>query len=120
MDENQIADRAARAIHEAFHFFDSRFKEITLRAKSRFESRDWPGMQKDALERLEVAPFGSRLGPHKLTHAWAGLALHIAAWCYGTLVYLVLRDTETGDADAWHTFFWPLVQDCDAVTRVRS
>ncbi len=55
----QSADRpltrlAANAIREAFDSYQQEFKQITQRAKSRFENMDGHGAQKDAVERLEL------------------------------------------------------------------
>ncbi len=53
MDEN-ITLQAAEAIKQGFDLYHQKFKEITTRAKSRFEQRDWHCMQQDAVERLEL------------------------------------------------------------------
>ena len=44
----------AEAIIEAFHEYQAKFKMITQRAKTRFESQDWHGMKADADERLDL------------------------------------------------------------------
>lgn len=44
----------AHRIHQCLDAYQRRFKEITGRARMRFEERDWPGMQADAAERLEL------------------------------------------------------------------
>jgi isocitrate dehydrogenase kinase/phosphatase len=49
-----LAERGANAIHAAFLAYRAEFNAITRRAKTRFEQRDWHGMQDDALERLEL------------------------------------------------------------------
>jgi isocitrate dehydrogenase kinase/phosphatase len=51
-----LARSGARAIHEAYSEFESRFAEVTRRARERFEICDWRGHQGDALERLELYP----------------------------------------------------------------
>lgn len=53
-DENRLAEQAAQAIRAAFDKYQQEFREITCRAKSRFEKRDWHGAQKDAVERLDL------------------------------------------------------------------
>ena len=45
---------AARAIHTAYERWTSGFEEITLRARERFERRDWRGAQADATTRLAL------------------------------------------------------------------
>ncbi|MGE5222938.1 MAG: bifunctional isocitrate dehydrogenase kinase/phosphatase, partial [Omnitrophica WOR_2 bacterium] len=54
-DNNQVlAHHGAQAIQNAFDQYILEFKIITGRAKARFEERDWHGMQKDAIERLDL------------------------------------------------------------------
>ncbi len=45
---------AVTSIHSAYERYDHGFKEITARAQSRFEARDWSGAQTDATERLTL------------------------------------------------------------------
>jgi isocitrate dehydrogenase kinase/phosphatase len=45
---------AVACIHAAYEQYDRGFDEITGRARSRFERRDWAGAQADASERLEL------------------------------------------------------------------
>jgi isocitrate dehydrogenase kinase/phosphatase len=52
--DNGLSVAKAEAIYQAFHQYRNRFQEITCRAKSRFENRDWAGMQQDMAERLEL------------------------------------------------------------------
>lgn len=49
-----LAMMMAENISESFWAYQQEFKAITQRARSRFESRDWHGMQRDAVERLQV------------------------------------------------------------------
>ncbi len=52
-----VTDRApagSHAIHTRFLGFHEGFNEVTLRAKRRFEQRDWHGTESDALERLNL------------------------------------------------------------------
>ena len=49
-----LAAQATRKIYDAYDDYQHEFKTITRRAKSRFEQRDWRGVQADALERLEL------------------------------------------------------------------
>lgn len=54
LTESRLANLGARAIYQAFDEYQRQFREITRRAKSRFESRDWHGIQADAAERLDL------------------------------------------------------------------
>lgn len=47
-------DLCAQAILKAFDEYLNKFKEITIRAKHRFENRDWHGMKSDAAARLDL------------------------------------------------------------------
>jgi isocitrate dehydrogenase kinase/phosphatase len=48
-----VADAVA-SIHAAYEEYERGFREITARARDRFERRDWSGTQADATERLEL------------------------------------------------------------------
>ncbi len=51
---DSLAARSAREIAQAFADYNTEFRAITRRAPQRFESRDWRGSQKDAVERIEL------------------------------------------------------------------
>ena len=51
---DNLPELAAKAIRHAFDLYQSQFDSITQRAKARFERRDWPGIQADAGERLDL------------------------------------------------------------------
>jgi len=82
-ESDPIARRAAAAILLAFDSYERRFSDITRRATTRFEQRDWHGMQHDAVERLElygqvisaiVADLAALLGPaHGDKIVWAAM-----------------------------------------------
>jgi isocitrate dehydrogenase kinase/phosphatase len=48
------AAASARLILNGFSSYQEQFREITQRAKERFEKRDWSGLQTDATERLDL------------------------------------------------------------------
>jgi isocitrate dehydrogenase kinase/phosphatase len=52
-DTNSV-ERGADAIYRGYLVYQSEFKDITRRAQSRFEERDWIAAQKDAAERLDL------------------------------------------------------------------
>jgi len=71
----EVAHSCARRIAEAFADYNAEFRAITRRAPLRFDSRDWKGSQRDAVERIElydrlvnqtVAELKLRLGPQAL------------------------------------------------------
>ncbi len=49
-----IARLAARRIAGAFADYNAEFRAVTRRAPARFDSRDWKGSQRDAVERMEL------------------------------------------------------------------
>ena len=54
MTADAIITDSARRITAAFAHYNAAFREITRRATSRFESRDWNGSQRDIVERIEL------------------------------------------------------------------
>src|SRR4249920_2633468 len=54
LPQPELAYACAAAIRDAFADYDTRFDEITRRAKSRFEQRDWTGAREDAVARIEL------------------------------------------------------------------
>ncbi len=49
-----ISEECAQAIVDAFAGYNADFRDVTRRAPQRFESRDWVGSQRDAVERIEL------------------------------------------------------------------
>ncbi len=58
MKQNQefdgLAEESANAVWSAFEDYNAEFLQITQRARKRFETRDWKGSQRDAVERIEL------------------------------------------------------------------
>lgn len=53
-DDLALAWECARAIRDGFAGYNEAFREITRRARRRFENRDWVAGQRDAVERIEL------------------------------------------------------------------
>ena len=53
-NHNRLVTTGAQAIRETFGSYRKRFDEVTLRARSRFETLDWQGIRADAAERLDL------------------------------------------------------------------
>jgi isocitrate dehydrogenase kinase/phosphatase len=49
-----LVHQCARHIVEAFGFYNAEFRVITRRAPVRFDTRDWKGSQRDAVERIDL------------------------------------------------------------------
>ncbi len=54
LTESRLANLGANAALRAFDRYCDRFAQITHRAPTRFEQRDWHGMQRDSVERLDL------------------------------------------------------------------
>jgi isocitrate dehydrogenase kinase/phosphatase len=78
---------------DAFGFYNAEFRVITRRAPVRFDTRDWKGSQRDAVERIElydrfvnqtIAELRLRLGQQALDRAtWARIRQEFAAQIEG-------------------------------------
>jgi Family of unknown function (DUF5677) len=74
---------------------------------------------RDAAQRLKVeGGFVALFGAHALTPAYSAFALHLVAWSFGCLGYLLAKDLDAADPDEWHSFFVPLIEKCGEVTSV--
>lgn len=51
---DSVIEECATALVDAFANYNAEFRAITRRAPQRFNSRDWKGSQKDAVERIEL------------------------------------------------------------------
>lgn len=52
--DSRRANLTAKLIHSGFQEYEVELKSIVLRAKTRFETRDWPGVVTDSLETMDV------------------------------------------------------------------
>ena len=83
------AAQCARHIVDAFGFYNAEFRVITRRAPVRFDTRDWKGSQRDAVDRIElydrfvnqtIAELHLLLGKRALERAlWADIRGEFAA-----------------------------------------
>ena len=86
-----LAARALEIILTGFEDFGEAFSTITQRAEQRFERRDWQGMRRDTVERLDLYPkivdetvqvLLSSLGSDtRLTAMWERIKGQFAHWC---------------------------------------
>jgi len=89
----ETAIDCAHHIADAFAFYNAEFRVITRRAPVRFDTRDWKGSQRDAVERIElydrfvnqtIAELRLRLGERALDRAlWARIRDEFAAQIAG-------------------------------------
>lgn len=52
--DSALARDCARAIFDAFGAYNAEFREVTRRARLRFETRDWVAGRRDATERIDL------------------------------------------------------------------
>src|SRR5689334_14917953 len=87
--DDVLVHDCARHIVDAFGFYNAEFRVITRRAPVRFETRDWKGSQRDAVERIDlydrfvnqtIAELRLQLGERALDRAlWARIRDEFAA-----------------------------------------
>jgi len=92
-DGRGLAAQCARHLVEAFGFYNAEFRVITRRAPVRFDTRDWKGSQRDAVDRIElydrfvnqtIAELHLQLGARALDRAlWADIRNEFAAQIEG-------------------------------------
>lgn len=73
-------DMALDIIRTGFEDFSAGFATITQRARQRFEHRDWRGMRRDTVERLDLYPKIVDETARMLLHALGSQALRPALW----------------------------------------
>ena len=61
-DDLALAQNCARALVDAFAWYNQEFRAISRRAPERFETRDWSGVQQDVVERLDLYTESVRRG----------------------------------------------------------
>ncbi len=103
-ERGELVASAARSIYDGFLSYNTQFRQITARAKTRFEQRDWKGQMADIAARIElyelwatrtVSLLKRELGPAFSDHAfWPDVR-----------EYFGLRIEAVPDAGFMKTFF---------------
>jgi len=99
-----IATECARHIVDAFGFYNAEFRVITRRAPVRFDTRDWKGSQRDAVDRIE-------LYDRFVTQTIAELCLTLGDRALDRALWAEIRDSfasqiaELPDTEFTKTFF---------------
>ena len=94
----------ARQLVEAFADYNAEFRAITRRAPLRFDSRDWKGSQRDAVERIELYDRFVNRTVAELRAALAGEAPDREAWRRIRAEFAALI-TDLPDPEFTKTFF---------------
>jgi Family of unknown function (DUF5677) len=125
--KNPLRGWTQRTLHErCLDVADGLKEPAALTRLSRFEmlastlgNRGAHAGAKDAAHRLKVeGGFVALFGAYPLTATYSAFALHLAAWSFGCLAYLVAKDLRATDPAEWHAFFEPLMVKCAEVTSV--
>ncbi|HXE57307.1 MAG TPA: bifunctional isocitrate dehydrogenase kinase/phosphatase [Gemmatimonadales bacterium] len=104
MVSNRSVAAVAEAIDRAFGAYHARFREITWRARVRFEQRDWRGSQRDATDRLALYKQYVDQVERELRAILGALSLDRAAWVGIKAAYSRLI-CERPDSELAETFF---------------
>jgi isocitrate dehydrogenase kinase/phosphatase len=108
-DSDTSVDAGAELILEAFDRYQSRFNTITSRAARRFANRDWPGMQADTVERLDLYPAVVSQYVQKLSQTLAHHQKNDRPWA-NVRQNFSLKIASRNDRELAETFFNSLVR----------
>ncbi len=104
MADQSVVQQAAGIILRAFEAYRRRSSQVSHRARTRFERRDWIGLHLDALERFDVFP-------NAVTGALDAVTTILAEAVDNRTVWRGIRDTVSAelasrrDADLGTTFY---------------
>lgn len=104
MSISRLANLVANAIYDAYDAYCRQFTAITRRAKTRFEERDWPGMQADAAERLDLYTKIVNATVAEIRHLLADRVEQKLVWASLKAVYSGLI-ADRGDWELAETFY---------------
>jgi isocitrate dehydrogenase kinase/phosphatase len=96
---------AAQAILSGFEAYQDQFKLITRRARRRFESQDWHGMQTDALQRLDLYKMIINKVAPQVEHILADKCRQVNTWSEIKTAYLQGLYRNLKEAELAQTFF---------------
>jgi isocitrate dehydrogenase kinase/phosphatase len=99
-----LAKRLAETILHAFQAYHREFKRITGRAKGRFETSDWRGLQEDAQTRLELYRYSVNRAVDDLRHD-AGVHVHDQALWNDVKSHYTRLIASRGDLDLAQSFY---------------
>jgi isocitrate dehydrogenase kinase/phosphatase len=104
LSDSRLANFGANLIYDAFDAYQTEFKEITRRAKMRFENCDWHGGQADAKERLNL--YGKILYPvvYEILSSFAERIYKKLVWASMKAVFSGMI-THRNDRELAETFF---------------
>ena len=77
-----LVNEVSRALRDAFIDYNTRFSQITRRAKRRFAHRDWAGGRLDAVERISLYDKCVQAAVDEVSEFSAGAEDLHALWCH--------------------------------------
>ncbi|MGH8474418.1 MAG: bifunctional isocitrate dehydrogenase kinase/phosphatase [Methylococcales bacterium] len=101
---DDLAQAIASTICDDFTEYNAEFRAITRRARTRFETRDWKGSQRDAVERIELYDIIVRRSTLELKLRLGHLCKNKILWNKTKAAYLE-RVKQFPDSDFYKTFF---------------
>jgi isocitrate dehydrogenase kinase/phosphatase len=115
----RVGNQGAKQILGAFDTYQTRFNGITQRARARFETRDWNGMQADVAERLDLYTQVVDQAEAEIRHLLAGSVNNRPVWSSIKAAYSGLIATRD-DWDLAETFFNSITRRVFATVGVDS
>lgn len=101
---NRSAETAASIVTDAYRSWQDGFQELTGRAPSRFECRDWRGAQADAQERLQLYKICQDTALDTLRERLGPALQDAAVWTEARVAYSSL-EPDRPDRELAETFF---------------
>lgn len=101
---NPLAKKIASTICDDFSDYNTEFRTITRRARTRFETRDWKGSQRDAVERIELYDIIVNRTAVELKHRLGHLCKNKTLWA-ATKSCFANNIGRYPDAEFYKTFF---------------
>jgi len=102
--DKSLADRGATAVLSAFDAYHRQFRDVTRRARDRFERRDWAGILRDAAVRLDLYRDAVDQAVATLRRLWQDRSDDPVLWMAAQRVYAGLL-TDRDDWELAETFF---------------
>jgi isocitrate dehydrogenase kinase/phosphatase len=101
---NELARAVASTICDDFSAYNTEFRAITQRARGRFETRDWKGSQRDAVERIELYDTAVKRTRVEIKRRLGHLCKNKTLWAKTKASYANLIE-ECPDSEFYKTFF---------------
>jgi isocitrate dehydrogenase kinase/phosphatase len=102
--DSRLCNIAAEAIYSGFESYQTQFKNLTRRAQSRFETRDWHGMYSDAAERLALYRKTTDPALREIQNALTNRSRDRSLWAGMKAVFSGLI-TDLADRELAETYF---------------